>query len=94
MMSINQVLGYTVMMENWKAINLRIPILEDVLVKKQSIGITLRSESSGQVRPRADEPYAIVSAKLWNRMSDRFRSTNLTKVAMIEAKNAAKDLPI
>jgi len=95
MLSINQIAAYSTLMEIWKARAFNVPHLSSLLAKSQPRGDrTLRSESAGLFLASIDEPFTVCGAKLWNTTSDRFKTTNLLAIAMSEAKNAVKKLPI
>ena len=94
MLSINQLIAYGTLMETWKARMFRIPHLSSLLEHKQGGDRRLRSDSAGVLRATVDEPFALTAEKLWNMSSERFKNTNLTSVAKIEAWKTAHQLPI
>ena len=94
MLSINQLIGYGITMEAWKAKAFNIPQLSTLLSYERGDDRTLRSNSNNAAVSSTIEPFAICARNLWNRASDRFKTTNLLIVAKTEAKKMAKSLPI
>jgi len=93
-LSVNRILAYTILIENWKAVNFGVPILENILTECTQQNRTLRSETEHLVKPNSQEPYAVASSRLWNLMSVRFRTTNLINVAKQEARALLDTLPL
>jgi len=93
-LSINQLIGYGTLMEAWKAREFQIPVLGTLLDRHRDDDRTLRSDSSNSVSASKREAYSQVAEKLWNLSSQKFRNTNLTKVAKSEAKKLALSLPL
>ena len=93
-LSVNQILAYTMLLENWKASNFKVPVLGNLLIECTSSERTLRSETARLVRPCLSEAYSLASTKLWNLASSRFRTTNLLSIAKIEARNLIKTFPL
>ena len=95
MLSVNQLLGYSMIVETWKARNFNIPVLCSLLGRKRPLdNKTLRSDTFSQVSTSFDEPFAKGTAMLWNMSSDRFKSINLLVVAKSEARKLAELLPL
>ena len=94
MLSINQLIGYSVLMEAWKAKMFDITPLSKLLLHERKDDRTLRSNTNNDATSSTIEPFAICGRRLWNISSTRFKTTNLTKVAKSEAKAIAKSLPI
>jgi len=94
MLSINQLIGYSILMEVWKAKSFEIPHLSNLLVYDRKDDRKLRSNTNLQAVSSMVEPYAICAKNLWNQTSNRFKTTNLITVAKIEAKKVAKTLPV
>ena len=93
-LSVNRTLAHVMLMENWKARNFDVPELKDILTECTSLTRTLRSESAHLVKSTLQEPYAIMSAKLWNLTTAQFRKTNLINIAKNEAKKLILKLPL
>jgi len=93
-LSVNQLLGYCMLIETWKARNLKIPGLSSLLDRKRVDNRTLRSDSLSLVSPTVTEPFSVGTAKLWNLSSQRFKTTNLLTIAKIEARKTAEQLPL
>jgi len=93
-LSVNRTLAYAMLIENWKAINFGVPKLEKVFTSCTSVNRTLRSESSHLVKPTSPEPYAIISSKLWNLSTTKFRTTNLLNIAKKEARDLLSKIPL
>ena len=89
MLSVNQMVCMSILMETWKALNLGI----------ESISRGFKTRNSKRFCNHLQEdkdPHSYISkaARLYNLTSDRFKNTNLTKVAQQEAKKLVKTLPI
>jgi len=82
------------LIETWKARNLKIPVLSSLLDRKRVDNRTLRSDSLSLVSPTVTEPFSVGTAKLWNLSSQRFKTTNLLTIAKIEARKTAEQLPL
>jgi len=93
-LSVNQLLGYSMLIETWKARNSNIPVLSSLLDRKRVDNRTLRSDSMSLVSPTVNEPFTVGTSKLWNLSSQRFKTTNLLTIAKIEARKLAETLPI
>ena len=93
-LSVNRTLAYIILIENWKAINFKVPVLKETLTECTSENRTLRSVTAHLVKPSSQEPYSIASSKLWNLASVRFRKTNLINIAKKEAKELVNRLPL
>ena len=93
-LSVNQLLGYCMLIETWKARNSNIPVLSSLLDRKRVDNRTLRSDSMSLVSPTVNEPFTVGTSKLWNLSSQRFKTTNLLTIAKIEARKLAETLPI
>ena len=94
LLSVNQTIAYSSLMEMWKAKEFSVPVLESLLVRKRNETKILRSDSSGKVQSSINETFANTMAKLWNSSSDRFKHTNLLVIAKHEAKKLASTLPV
>lgn len=95
MLSQNQMSALEVLMQAWKAKNFNLSPLND-FCRGEYVCAGLRSEAQGIVKQR--ESYVKGFQKtvnfLWNQTSAWFRTTNVLKVAKIEALNFVKQLPI
>ena len=78
----------------WKAKEFGVPFLEDLLERKRSDQRTLRSDTTKKVSSTGRDIVARNLERLWNLSSERFKGTNILKVAKIEAKALAKSLPV
>jgi len=86
LLSVNQTIAYSALVEIWKARTLKVPVLESILDRVRNDERTLRSDSQQLVKYTYNEPFARATAKLWNNASERFRSTNLMVIAKQEDK--------
>ena len=93
-MSVNQTTAYGLLMELWKAREFGVPVLEDLLERRRDDERVLRSDSANKVCTIGSDKLAINCERLWNLSSKKFKTTNLLKIAKIEAKNLAKTLPV
>ena len=94
MLSMNQLAGYGLLLELWKSRAFDVPLLSSLHVKGGTSGMSLRSDTSNNLRATVVEPYSLCTEKLWNLTSDRFKLTNLVTVAKIEARATALQLPL
>jgi len=94
MLSMNQLAGYSALLEMWKSRSFGVPFLSSMHEKNGTGDMVLRSDTSNNLQAVVIEPYAVLTEKLWNRSSDRFKRTNLLTVAKIEAKATALQLPL
>jgi len=94
MLSVNQLIGYSILMEAWKSKNFEIPHLSDLLKYERNDDRTLRSNSTNSATSSVIEPFASCARKLWNLATPRFRTTNLVTVAKIESRKLANSLPV
>ena len=93
-LSVNQSAAYGLLIESWKARNFHVPILKDLLENKRNESMVLRSNSAGMLSTQGRDKITLNLERLWNMSSARFRSSNLLKVAKIEAKILVKSLPV
>ena len=93
-LSVNQAAAYSLIMELWKAREFGVPILSELLGRRRNDDRILRSDSANKVSTTGRDILAINCEKLWNKSSNKFKNTNLLKVAKKEAKTFAKSLPI
>ena len=91
MLSLNQMLAYSILMETWKIRKLRIESISDCWTQPSR---SSRASSRGEIIPVVQDPYVQNAAKLWNSTSDRFKNTELIAVAKKEARILVKTLPI
>ena len=81
------------MIESWKSVHITgvFPINQTRQSQR-----TLRSDTQSVLRTNEKIPDSFLAkaAKLWKMASHRFRTTNLLKVAKMEAMTIAKTLPI
>lgn len=89
MLSVNQVTCQSILMDTWKSLNLGI----------ESVSCHFKARNSArfhdQLQSNSDpKSFVSIASKLYNISSDRFKLTNLTKVAQQEAKSLVKRLPI
>jgi len=82
-MSINQMAAYGLLIEYWKAKEFGVPFLEDLLERKRSDQRTLRSDTTKKVSSTGRDIVARNLERLWNLSSERFKGTNILKVARI-----------
>jgi len=94
MLSINQQIGFDILIELWKAKNFEVPHLMSLLDRHRNDTRILRSDTTGKASATNLEPFAMNGARLWNMAGEIFRTTNLLKVAKIEARKVVKCLPI
>jgi len=81
-------------MDYWKARTFDVPYLGAALERRNNGNRTLRSDSNEVLTSATNEIYSNTVEKLWNRASDRFKTTNLLVVAKAEAKKLVQTLPI
>jgi len=93
-LSVNQMTAYALIVELWKARQFNVPVLENLLERSRNDERTLRSDTLGKVSTNGHDTVALNCERLWNLSSDKFKKTNLLKVAKSEAKKLAKTLPI
>jgi len=95
LLSINQLCALDVLMAAWNAKLFGIDPLQDFDNKKQAQK-SLRYQARGDVRTDYSSPQSFphIAHRLWNMTSNRFRTTNLAKVAKEEARILVKQLPI
>ena len=93
-LSINQLIAYGILMDVWKAREFRIPVLENILIRRKNDTHSLRSDSKGKETAMKFEAFSLKAESLWNMSTDRFKTTNLLKVAKAEAKTLALSLPL
>ena len=94
MNSVNQILGYSMVIETWKARNFNVPVLASLFERERSDGRTLRSDTGSQVLASFNETFSRGAATLWNMSSHSLKSTNLLIIAKAEARKLAKSLPL
>ena len=94
MLSVNQLIAYGMLMDVWKAREFRIPVLGTLLDRQRNDERTLRSDTSNKVSSTRHEAYSMNVEKLWNMSNEKFKNTNLLKVAKSEARKLASSLPI
>ena len=94
LLSVNQMIGYGIIMEMWKARNFCVPHLGSLHRRGRDDTRTLRSDSNENVFATTPDPFSVCAEKLWNSASKKFRDTNLLKVAKVEAKQLARLLPV
>ena len=94
MNSVNQILGYSMVIETWKARNFNVPVLASLFERERSDGRTLRSDTGSQVLASFNETFSRGAATLWNMSSNSLKSTNLLIIAKAEARKLAKSLPL
>ena len=94
MLSVNQLIAYGMLMDVWKAREFRIPMLGTLLDRQRNDERTLRSDTSNKVSSTRQEAYSMNVEKLWNMSNEKFKNTNLLKVAKSEARKLASRLPI
>ena len=95
LLSVNQLIAYGILMDVWKAREFQIPELRNVLAYSQrKDDRSLRSDTSGKVIATRSEVYSVKAERLWNMSTEKFKKTNLLKVAKAEAKTLALSLPI
>ena len=70
------------------------PVLDTLLGRQRNDERTLRSDTSNKVSSTRQEAYSMNVEKLWNMSNEKFKNTNLLKVAKSEAKKLASSLPI
>jgi len=86
---------YGMLMEVWKAKEFDLPILGSLLVRtSRSDERTLRSDSGSILSPALPEYFSETSSRLWNMCSERFKTTNLLKIAQSEARKFVITLPV
>ena len=92
-LSINQMTSYTMLIETWKSINITkiFPFNQTCTSKR-----VLRSNTTQLLRSdtASSEPFTSKAIRLWTMTSPRFKTTNLLKIARIEALALAKTLPL
>ena len=93
-LSVNRTLAYIILIENWKAVNFKVPVLKDILTECALENRTLRSVTAHLVKPSSQEPYSIASSRLWNLACVQFRTTNLINIAKKEARELVNKLPL
>jgi len=92
MLSINQLVGQNIAMEMWKAKYFKItPIIEDFKLRLSKYG--LRNENQFQTQKDSGS-FITVGSRIWEKSSERFKSTVLVKTAKVEARKFAQSLPI
>jgi len=94
MLSINQLIAYSMILEVWKSRIFKVPHLATLHDNDRDDNRTLRSDTANNIRSSVVEPFAVCSEKLWNMSSHRFKATNLIKVAKIEARKMVQRLPV
>jgi len=94
LLSVNQMIAYSCLMEAWKAKTFNVPILKSVFDRERKDSRILRSDTNNIVTYKSNEAFARNSSKLWNLASTRFKNTNLTIVAKNEAKKLVNSLPL
>ena len=92
-LSVNQMACYSILIETWKSIHIT-GILPSSSTRQDTR--TLRSDSLQVLRTTAKCPDSFLqkASKLWEMTSQRFRTTNLLKIAKLEAMTVAKNLPL
>jgi len=94
-LSVNQLIAYGMLMEVWKAKEFDLPFLGSLLVRtSRSDERTLRSDSGSILSPALPEYFSETSSRLWNMCSERFKTTNLLKIAQSEARKFVMTLPV
>jgi len=78
----------------WKAREFSVPYLDVLLEKRRLDDRTLRSDSANKVTSAGNDTIALNIEKLWNAASEKFKKTNLLKVAKSEARALARTLPV
>ena len=94
LLSVNQMIGYSMTMEMWKAQNFNVPHLGTLDRQGRDGTRILRSDTNENVTAIVSEPFSVCTEKLWNSATKKFRETNLLKVAKAEARQLARTLPI
>ena len=93
-LSVNQTAAYSLLIEMWKAREFSVPYLDVLLEKRRLDDRTLRSDSANKVTSTGNDTIALNIEKLWNAASEKFKKTNLVKVAKSEARALARTLPV
>ncbi len=88
MLSINQILCKTILLEVWKAFKFNVTSISGAFKKREN-------KRFNNLLQCSLDPKSIISvaSKLWEKTSDRFKETNLITVAKKEAQSLAKKLP-
>ena len=89
MLSVNQIACHSILMETWKALHLEVESISAHFQLRNSKRFA--DELQGSNDPKS---FISCAARLYNKTSKRFKQTNLTKVARIEALDTVKLLPI
>ena len=93
-LSVNQTAAYSLLIEMWKAREFSVPYLDVLLEKRRLDDRTLRSDSANKVTSAGNDTIALNIEKLWNAASEKFKKTNLVKVAKSEARALVRTLPV
>ena len=89
MLSVNQQTCLSILMETWKSLNLGIESISQNFQRRSSLRYSNNLQGD-----RDPNSFISRAAKLYNMTSEKFKTTNLTKVAQQEAKKLVKSLPI
>ncbi len=89
MLSINQLTCQSMLMDTWKATHLGLESISAHFKPRDSVRF------KDQLQANSDpQSFVSKSSKLFNMTTQRFKNTNLTKVAKQEAKTFVRSLPI
>ena len=89
MLSVNQMLCKAILVEMWKAVHFSIRPISSAFQEREN-------KRYSELFKTTNDPNSFISigAKLWEQTTEKFRKTNLLKVANKEAQILASTLPI